>query len=107
VALLALAGPSRPLLAAVVLADNLANSMGIAAFLAFLMSRCDRSVTATQYALLTSLSSVGGRVFGFMAGPIVGAVGWPGFFTATALAAVPALLLLAWVPASPMHVRRA
>jgi PAT family beta-lactamase induction signal transducer AmpG len=96
-------GPSPWVLGAAVLCDNLANAMGIAAFLAYLMSRCDRSVTATQYALLTSLSSIGGRVFGFTAGPIVEALGWAGFFGVTAALAVPALLLARFLPG--MHDR--
>lgn len=97
-AALLVTGPSRWVLGAAVLVDNLANAMGIAAFLAFLMSRCERSVTATQYALLTSLSSVGGRVFGFLAGPLVERVGWAGFFGVTAAIAVPALVLAWFLP---------
>jgi PAT family beta-lactamase induction signal transducer AmpG len=94
-------GPSPWVLGSAVLADNLANAMGIAAFLAYLMSRCEPSVTATQYALLTSLSSVGGRVFGFTAGPIIENAGWAGFFAVTAALAIPALVLATVLPHEP------
>ncbi len=97
-AALAAAGKNLPMFAGVVLLDELANSMGTAAFLAYLMSLCDRRVSATQIALLTSLSSVGQRVFGWSAGPIVTSVGWEGFFIVTALVALPGLLLVRWLP---------
>jgi PAT family beta-lactamase induction signal transducer AmpG len=89
---------SLPLFVAVVLVDELANMLGTAAFTAYLMSLCDRRVSATQYALLTALSSVGQRVFGFAGGPIVETAGWTGFFAVTALVAVPGLLLVATLP---------
>ena len=91
---LALVGKSLPLFAAAVFFDQLANAMGTAAFVAYLMGLCDPRVSATQYAILTSLSSVGQRIFGFLGGPIVGHAGWGGFFALTGLLAVPALLLV-------------
>jgi PAT family beta-lactamase induction signal transducer AmpG len=95
---LAVTGPSLPLFATAVVSDNLAGAMGSAAFVAYLMSLCDAGVSATQMALLSSLSSLGGRVFGFVAGPIIAALGWSGFFATTAALALPGLLLLLCVP---------
>lgn len=97
-AVLAVTDRSMVLLGAAVLVDNVTTMMGTAAFLAYLMSRCDRSVSATQYALLTSLSSVGWRVFGFLAGAVVTAAGWPVFWICTALIAIPAIALVRWLP---------
>jgi PAT family beta-lactamase induction signal transducer AmpG len=88
------AAPTLPLFVGVVLVDEVANAMGTAAFMAFLMSLCDRRVSATQYALLSALSSVGQRLFGVTGGPIVEAVGWSGFFAVTAAVALPGLLLV-------------
>ena len=68
---LASAGPSYPIFGAAVLCDNLTGAMGTAAFVAFEMSVCSPAVSATQFALLTSLSSVGQRVFGPLADDIV------------------------------------
>ena len=100
-ALLAVTGKSVPIFCAAVLVDNLANAMGTAAFVAFLMSVCSPSVSATQFALLTSLSSVGQRVFGPLAANVVAAAGWSGFFAATSALAIPGLVLAAIVVRSP------
>lgn len=62
------------------------------------MSRCQRSYSATQYAVLTSVSSVGSRVFGVLAGALVAAAGWPVFWVCTALIAIPAIALIRWLP---------
>ena len=77
--------------------DNFASTMGAAVMVAFLMSLCDREVSATQFALLSSLSSVGARVFGWTGGLLVTHVGFEGFFLATALLALPGLLLARFV----------
>ncbi|MBX3156593.1 MAG: MFS transporter [Deltaproteobacteria bacterium] len=84
---------SFAIFSAAVLSDNLAGAMGTAAFVAFLMSLCSPAVSATQFALLTSLSSLGQRVFGPLAAPLVGAAGWTGFFITTSLMAIPGLVL--------------
>ncbi|HKA90094.1 MAG TPA: MFS transporter [Haliangiales bacterium] len=97
-AVLAITGKSTPMFATAVLADSLANAMGTAAFVAFLMAQCDPRVSATQFALLTSLSSIGQRVFGPLGGPIVASAGWTGFFATTALVAIPGLALVRWLP---------
>ncbi|MEO8707161.1 MAG: MFS transporter [Kofleriaceae bacterium] len=68
---LAAVGPSYPLFAAAVLCDKLAGAMAAAAFVAFLMSMTSPGSSATQFALLTSLTSVGQRVFGPFADDIV------------------------------------
>jgi len=54
-------------------------------------------VSATQFALLTSLSSVGQRVFGPLASDVVAAVDWSGFFAVTSVMALPGLALAGWV----------
>jgi PAT family beta-lactamase induction signal transducer AmpG len=95
-ALLALTGKSFPIFCTAVLVDNLANAMGTATFVAFLMSVCSPAVSATQFALLTSLSSVGQRVFGPFASSVVDAYDWSGFFVFTSALALPGLVL-AWV----------
>ncbi|WP_197530145.1 AmpG family muropeptide MFS transporter [Gloeobacter violaceus] len=92
--LLALAGKSPLLFAAVVTVENGCAGLGTAAFVAFLMSLCDARYSATQYALLSSLMAVGGIVLGSTTGLVAGATGWPLFFVLTATAAVPGLLLL-------------
>lgn len=91
---LALAGASVPIFCAAVLCDGTANAMGTAAFVAYLMSVCSPAMSATQLALLTSLSSVGQRVLGAaFADELVAGVGWAGFFAATSAMAIPGLVL--------------
>lgn len=76
---LAYAGKSYAIFGTAVLFDNIAGAMGTAAFIAFMMSVCSSSVSATQMALLTSLSSVGQRVFGPFSDDIVTSFNWEGF----------------------------
>jgi PAT family beta-lactamase induction signal transducer AmpG len=59
------------------------------------MGLCNIKYTATQFALLTALSTVG-RVFlaGPLAPPIIQALGWSHFFLFTVIVALPGLILL-------------
>jgi PAT family beta-lactamase induction signal transducer AmpG len=93
---LALAGHHLGLFCVAVGVDNATTALGTAAFLSVLMSACSPAVSATQFAILTSLSSVGQRVFGSWADDVVHAVGWSGFFATTAAMAIPGLVL-AWI----------
>jgi MFS transporter, PAT family, beta-lactamase induction signal transducer AmpG len=77
--------------------ENLSGGMGTAAFLAFLMSLCNQRFTATQFALLSAFASVGRVWVGPLAGVLAQSIGWPEFFIASTLAALPALVLLWWM----------
>src|SRR5579862_9898500 len=57
-AALALAGHDMSILALSIAAENVTGGMGSAAFVAYLSRLCNVSFTATQYALLSSLSAV-------------------------------------------------
>lgn len=94
---LAVAGHDVPVLCVAVLFDSVANAMATSVFVAVLMGACSPAVSATQYALLTSLSSVGLHVFGPFAANVVAAAGWSGFFIVTAATAIPGLVLAWWV----------
>ena len=74
--------------------ENLAGGMGTAAFVAFLMSLCDHRYTATQFALLSALASLGRIFVGPPSGFLSQEVGWVIFFFITFLAALPGLILL-------------
>ncbi|ROQ93452.1 AmpG family muropeptide MFS transporter [Desulfosoma caldarium] len=91
---LALAGPNYAFLVGAVALENLCGGLGTAAFLAFLMSLCDRRYTATQYALLSSLMAVSRVLAGTPTGFLVAALGWPWFYTLSVLGAVPGIVLL-------------
>ena len=67
-------------------------------FVAYLSALCNNPLhTATQYALLTALAAVGRTYLSLGAGYIAAATGWPWFFAICAAAAIPSLLLLAWL----------
>ena len=81
-------------LVAVIGLENLAGGMGTAAFIAFLMNICNKSYTATQFAILTAVASLG-RVFsGPPSGFLVEAYGWSWFFIFSFLVALPSIVVL-------------
>lgn len=86
------AGP-WPVYAASV-AESFTGGLVASAFLAFLMRICERERAAVQYAALTSLYALSGRLLGTFSGATVEQVGYPVFFAATAVLGLPALALL-------------
>jgi PAT family beta-lactamase induction signal transducer AmpG len=81
----------------VIAAENLSGGMGTAAFLAFTMSLCNQRFTATQFALLSALASVGRVWVGPLAGVLAESIGWPAFFVVSTVLALPALVMLWWL----------
>jgi PAT family beta-lactamase induction signal transducer AmpG len=95
---LSIVGKNHALLAAAIGIHNLCSGMAEAAFMTFLMALCNKSFSATQFALLSSASTVVGRTLGAGSGYLIAAAGWTVFFATTMAMAAPALLLLALVP---------
>ncbi len=97
---LALAGKSYPILVLAVGIENVTTGMGTAAFVALLMALCDHRYTATQYALLSALATIGrvyvGPAAGYATDPRYLGLPWPTFFFCTFVIGLPGLLLLAW-----------
>ncbi|HET6492635.1 MAG TPA: MFS transporter [Burkholderiales bacterium] len=91
---LALVGKNYALMVTAVGAENLCGGMGTAAFVALLMSLCDKRFSATQYALLSALSAVGRVYVGPASGFLVSAIGWAPFFFLTFVIALPGIGLL-------------
>ncbi|MED5395377.1 MAG: MFS transporter, partial [Pseudomonadota bacterium] len=77
--------------------ENITTGMGTTAFVAYLSSLCNVAYTATQYALLTSLMAFSRTVMSSGAGWLADQVDWAAFFIITTLAALPGLMLLAWM----------
>jgi MFS transporter, PAT family, beta-lactamase induction signal transducer AmpG len=84
-------------LALCVTAEQVTAAMASAALVAYLSSLCSPAFTATQYALLSSLATVGRTVVASSSGFIAEALGWVPFFLITSVVTVPALLLLIWI----------
>jgi len=95
--LLAVAGKSYPIMIAVIAAENPCGGMGTAAFVALLMAMCDRRFSATQYALLSALASLGRVYVGPAAGVLAAQFGWTTFFFFTFLVALPGIFMLWWL----------
>ena len=86
-------GGMAALLAAVGL-ENLSGGMVGAAFVALLMSLCNPRFSATQYALLSGVYALSRSLLSLPAGILTERVGWSSFFVLSALAALPAFLLM-------------
>ncbi|MFP2957660.1 AmpG family muropeptide MFS transporter [Myxococcus sp. 1LA] len=97
---LSLVGKNDLMLAATITVDNLCGGLAVTAFAAYLMSLCHKSFSATQYALLSALGTVANRLISATSGYMAEWLGWPTFFAGTVLLAVPALVLLAFLPAN-------
>ena len=91
---LALAGREYALLVGVILVENFCMGMVSAGFVAFMMSMCSPRFSATQFALLSSLTGVGRDLIGSGGGAVAESVGWATFFLITVIVAIPGLLLL-------------
>jgi PAT family beta-lactamase induction signal transducer AmpG len=78
--------------------DNLAQAIHGTALIAFLSSLTSPRYTATQYALLSSLYTMPGKLFfEGTSGFVVEAIEYPLFFVYTASLSIPALLILWWL----------
>src|SRR3989337_3779953 len=92
--LLAWIGKSYGMLIFAVAFENLSSGMGTASFVSLLMALCNQRYSATQYALLSSLSALGRTFIAPTSGYVVESLGWAVFFLITALSAIPGLWLL-------------
>lgn len=90
-------GADSVVLAVSVVVENLSGGVSAAAFVAFLSNLCNRDYTATQYALLSSLSAVARTWLATPAGIAAKYLGWEWFFALAALLALPGLLVLWWL----------
>lgn len=77
--------------------ESFSGGLGTAAFLAFLMNICQREQATVQYAFLSSVFSLTGRLIGGVSGWGAERMGYGGYFAFTFLLALPAYLLLPWV----------
>ena len=94
---LATMGPVNWALAATMGFENFASGVGGVAIVAYLSWLCDLRFTATQFALLSAMSSILGRfVQGTTAGALIESLGFVNFYLLTTLLAVPGILLF-WV----------
>lgn len=91
------AGHHVEYLALCVAAENLTGGMAGTALVAYISMLCNASYTATQYALLSSLATLGRTLFASSGGFLADDLGWVTFFLLTTVVTVPSLLLLLWM----------
>jgi PAT family beta-lactamase induction signal transducer AmpG len=77
--------------------DNLALGVHGTALIAFMSSLTSAKYTATQYAVLSSLYALPGKLLMGTSGFMVDALGYGDFFLYTATLSIPGLLLLLWL----------
>ncbi|WP_218311626.1 AmpG family muropeptide MFS transporter [Alteromonas antoniana] len=93
---MAQAGPSKTLFAATVIVDGFTAAWSAVAMVAFISLLCNRAFSASQYALMASLSVAGRTLLASGSGFIVDGLdgNWSAFFILTALMVIPSLLFL-------------
>ena len=82
------------MLAVAIGADGFTGGLAASAFVAYLSSLCRAGMSASQYALLTSLMAAGRTVLASGSGWLADRTDWTLFFVLTTLLAAPGLLLL-------------
>jgi PAT family beta-lactamase induction signal transducer AmpG len=87
-------GADHAVLAITTSLENFTGGLATAAFVAYLSNLCNVHYTATQYALLSSLSALGRTWLSTPAGYVAKQLGWNWFFALSALLALPGLLLI-------------
>lgn len=97
-AALAHMGHSNGMLAFTIGFENMASGIGGVVVVAYLSALCNLSFTATQYALLSAAASVVGRLItGTTAGALIEYLGYVDFYLLTTVAALPGIVLFAWM----------
>jgi PAT family beta-lactamase induction signal transducer AmpG len=93
-ALVATFSAGRWAIYAAAIGENIGYGLGTAAFLAFLMSICDRDRAATEYALLSAAYGLTGTLMATVSGYLAKHAGYPLYFWITVLLGIPPLLLI-------------
>jgi PAT family beta-lactamase induction signal transducer AmpG len=84
-------------LALCVTAENITGGMAGTALVTYLSSLCSPAFTATQYALLSSLTLLGRTVVASSGGVLSEKFGWVRFFLLTCVVTLPAIVLFIWI----------
>lgn len=95
-AVIAIQGPSIPLLVVSVIIDGFTSAWSTVAFVGLISLLANRAFTASQYALMASIATMGRTVIGSSSGALVDWLdgNWALFFLLTTLMVIPGLLFL-------------
>ena len=82
--------------------ESFCAGLGTSAFLAFLMSACNKQFSATQYAILSAVFRIAGIVSGVPSGWATDSIGFAAYFGLTFLMSLPAFAFIPacrkWIP---------
>ena len=92
--IVALVGKHFLLMASSIFVENFCSGLSTAALLAFLMSLCNHRYTASQYALLSAVASLGRVFLGPVAGLMVENMGWVQFYWWSFALSFPGMIFL-------------
>jgi PAT family beta-lactamase induction signal transducer AmpG len=103
-ALLTHTGAQPWALGCVVIFEDITAGLGSSAFIAYISALTNKKFTATQYAILSSIATLGRNFFSGFSGYMVKALGWAPFFLTCGLIAIPGLLMLAQINRSQIFL---
>jgi MFS transporter, PAT family, beta-lactamase induction signal transducer AmpG len=99
----AVADPAKSLVVAAAFFESFAAGLGTSAYLAFLMSVCERRYAATQFAVLSALLAVTRWVAGDLSGGLAERLGYANYFLLTFFIGLPAFALIPRLRNAPRH----
>lgn len=91
---LAMVGKHFTLMTASIFIENFCSGLSTAALLAFMMSLCNHRYTASQFALLSAVASLGRVFLGPVAGVMVEHIGWVQFYIWSVILCSPGIIFL-------------
>ena len=90
----AIYGHNMVLFIIVVTVENFISGLATTALVAYISSLCNKSYTATQYALLSSVMGASRDIFSSTSGIVAQFLGWKLFFVVSALMSLPSLIII-------------
>lgn len=102
--LIAVVGPDKTLFVAAIFVDGFTSAWSSVAMVAFISLMCNKTFSATQYALMASLGVLGRTFLASSSGFIVDSMdgNWAAFFILTAVMVIPSLIFL-WSIRDKIH----
>ena len=87
--------------------ENMSIGLGTIAFVNFIMRTCKKEYTAAHYAIATGLMALSSMVANFFSGFLAVELGWLKYFIFCFIAALPGLVVLAFLPLRELEARAA
>jgi PAT family beta-lactamase induction signal transducer AmpG len=85
-------GHNYPGMVFAIFCENFTGGLGNTAFVAAIMALCNKQFSASQFAVLTALTSVGRVYVGYPAALMVEHLGWMWFYFGTVLIGIPGII---------------